>query len=233
MNMPDISVIMTFHEEGRVAGPTFQAAKAAIEFAQNKGLTVEYIFVLDRPDEETEYFCRDKSKECTKLLKVDFGSVSLARNYASEHAEGSFLAHLDSDDLCSENWLYDSYNLFLKESHKTIYHPETIIHFDGKQLLVKAIESEDMEFLREHMWHGTLWNAHTCSSREVYLQHKFQYFDLSSGFGYEDWHWTLATLAAGVKHKVVPDTLYCYRVKTWKNSLYSDQANVDTDLPPD
>jgi glycosyltransferase involved in cell wall biosynthesis len=230
MTRPDISVIMTFKSIGRLAEPTLQAVKSAISFATNKGLAVEVIFILDQPDEETESVCKSHSDEISKLIKVDFGSVALTRNFASEKAEGSFLAHLDSDDLFSENWLYDSFKLSLDEGQQSIFHPETIIHFDGNQLLVKAIESDDMDFLAEHMWPGTLWNAHTCARREIYLEHQFPHFDRESGFGYEDWHWTCATLAAGVKHKVVPDTLYCYRVKTWKNSLYSDLANSDSIL---
>jgi glycosyltransferase involved in cell wall biosynthesis len=221
MNNPDISLIMTFHDVGRVADATIQSANAAIEYAEKRGIDVELIFVLDRPDAETEYVCKRHLPDRRKIFMVDYGSVALTRNFGVEQAQATFVAHMDSDDLFSENWLHASYVLAAKSSVPSVYHPEAIVHFEGTKLLVKAIESDDLEYLKERMWPGSLWGAHACASRDIYLKHKFPHLEIESGFGYEDWHWACETLAAGIKHRIVPDTLFCYRAKTWKDSLYT------------
>ena len=222
MKAPDISVVMTFHRVGRLAHSSIEAAHAAISYAEHKGLRVEFIFTLDRPDTETEDICKSYLCEGTRMFEVDYGSVALTRNFGAERAEAAYLAHIDSDDLFSENWLYSAYVQAAKASTPSVFHPEATIHFEGTKLLTKAIESDDLEYLKERMWEGALWGPHTFASREIYIQYKFPDLKIEEGFGYEDWHWTCETLAAGVKHVIVPDTLLCYRAKTWKTSLYMD-----------
>jgi len=222
MKAPDISIVMTFHRVGRLADPSIKAALAAIDYAKQRNVSVELMFVLDRPDQETEQVCTEYVTDDIGMFVVDFGSVALARNFGLDNAKGAFLAHFDSDDLFSENWLHDAFVQAKKTSTPSVFHPEIIVHFEGSQLLAKAIESDDLDYLKERMWEGTLWNAHAFANREIYKKHRFPQLEVESGFGYEDWHWTCETLTDGIKHVLVPDTMLCYRVKAWKSSLLMD-----------
>ena len=67
---------------------------------------IEIIIINDGSSDNTEKIC-NKYKEIDsriKLISVDNGGVSRARNIGIENATGQFLMFCDSDDYASKDW---------------------------------------------------------------------------------------------------------------------------------
>ncbi|MBA4374169.1 MAG: hypothetical protein C0402_15065 [Thermodesulfovibrio sp.] len=209
---PDISVVITAHHEGRLAHHTLRSIFRAKRYASERGLSLETIVVLDRPNPETkDYF----SFYGDEILKVsgDFGDPGLSRNFGIRHASGRYVSIIDADNLIAGNWLYDAYQYLEAREEPVIAHPEYQLFFENESLVFRQISSTDPEFSVSNIIEYNYWDTVCVAKREIFLRHPYEVTTGGPGFGFEDWHWNCQTLADGIKHHVVPGTVHFMRMK--------------------
>ena len=148
MSNPDISIILTFHNEGMVIHKTFLALDRMTKQLDNNNVSYEIIAHIDNGDETTTNYI--KSIEKSHKLRVfynSFGEPAQSRNFSIEQANGKYVCLMDGDDLFSENWLIDAYRLQESYDEDVILHPEYNITFglDEQPRFWRMKDSYDLE----------------------------------------------------------------------------------------
>lgn len=227
---PDVTVIITAHREGLIAGVTARSALNAIKEASEKiGLRVQPMVVLDRPDDLTSAVLREAFGTKAVFIETDEGDPGQARNRGVENAQGKCTAFLDGDDLWSVNWLCEAWAL-IELRPDCVAHSAFNLIFGEARNLWCHIDSEgplfDPLFLR---W-SNYWDAMSFARTDLYRQYPFKRNDLSRGFGHEDWHWNCWTYENGIAHKPVPATFHFKRRR--RNSQMSLVEKADATVWP-
>jgi len=209
----DVSLIINAHKEGRLLHPTMKSAMAAVSCAQANNLNIELIVVVDTPDPETRDFCKTRLPEQTRLIEVAHRDPGLARNAGVFAASGSYIAFLDGDDLIGENWLHRAYEQIVAEQKQVVLHPNYVIYFEGDNAVWKLIDQDSLTFETTLLEHN-LWPSASMGRRDTFLDVPFRATDLKNGFGYEDWLFNCDSIARGIIHRTVADTVLCIRKKS-------------------
>jgi len=227
VRQPDVSAVLTAHAEGTMVGVLFRGMLAAVRVAAQAGLAVEMLVVLDRPDEPTREMLAEVDTHGARLLEVSYGDQGLARNHAVRDSRGRFVAFLDGDDLCTENWLVAAHALCMAEP-RTIAHPYADWVFgDGRSLWLPA-DHTDPRFDPATLRVTNAWDALCLAPREAYLDHPFQARDLAQGYAFEDWLWNLETIESGYVHLVVPDTIHFKRSRAGSQFRHASSSRSTT-----
>lgn len=203
----DISAVITGHREGRLAVASLRSLWATVEHARENGISVEVIFVLDKPDDATrevfQQFCRD---DCT-ILETEFGDQGAARNLAVSKANGTKIAFLDGDDLWSYEWLTSAYAFLKQHGDNVIAHPEYNYFFEGQATIFRHVDQDADEFSMDLLRIGNYWDALCLCDKSVYTKYPFYKREIDKGWAFEDWYWNCETIQGGLHHKVVPDSV--------------------------
>lgn len=208
---PDISVVITAHREGPIAGPTIRSALAAAQEAEDElALAIEFIVVLDRADLTTRIIFEKALGGIATFAETDLGDPGQARNHAVSLAEGEVVAFLDGDDLWSKNWLTEGWR-FCEERPDAIGHCDCIVAFGEVHGLWWHIDSESGFYDPDYLLWANYWDAMAIAKTELYRKYPFHPNDLKRGFGHEDWHWNCLTIRDGIPHKPVPRTIHFKR----------------------
>ncbi|MBB3005778.1 glycosyltransferase [Cupriavidus alkaliphilus] len=210
----DISCIVTLHHEGILAHKTLASIGRAMYFAAANGARTELLLVADRADGETlQYLQRSPHlPPDTRILSTDFGDPGLARNHGARQARGEYIAILDGDDLCSENWLASALRQ-ARENPAYIVHPDYNVYFGAERWILRHPDQRDTGFRASQLLVENAWTALCVVRRETLLTIPYRDTPADSGFGYEDWHWNCDTIAAGLMHVVAADTAHFIRLK--------------------
>ncbi len=230
--MTDISAIAVFHHEGPLALPALASMARAVSVAREAGLAVEALAFLDRPDRLTRKALDSAGAWLDRIDEVDFGDLGSVRNAGAEMASGEFLAFLDGDDLWGEQWLSSAWNSASAHPSpgESVWHPEYLLLFDADDLALPPAPGGVANPAQKSLWfhHGScyapgfdarvllfenIWSANVFASRRLHLAHPYLRVDAEGGFGIEDWSWNAETLAAGVAHLVVNDTVHLIRMR--------------------
>lgn len=205
---------------------TVLSVSACIEEAQKAGLLVEWLFVRDYPCPSTIEYTNRFCSRLGKIIDVRYKDLGRARNAGTEAARGRYLAFIDADDLWTSNWLVAAHRFAESLSNdRFILHPELAIFFEGRLDKLRLRDCEQEPTHNRQLLTKNCWTVSTFGLRQLYLAQPYLPINIDAGFGYEDWHWNCETTAAGILHKIVPNTLHCFRVKVWKESLY--QTTLD------
>ena len=205
----DISIITTAHAEGILAHKTMLSLFRAAKKLEEAGISYEIIIHIDKGTPETkDYFERYRNNKHVRILENNFGDLSDSRNYAVKEARGECISVIDADDLCSENWLINSYNL-IKDKKDWVARFQYTVAFGGKNTVVTdktGVTDEDkLLYLFDSNIDGSSFVCH----KTVYLETPQR--RNSPPYGSEDWQWVLDTSAKGIKHIVAPETVHFYR----------------------
>ena len=211
----DITCVVTGHGEGRQAVPTLRSMERAAKRAEQDGLSIQMIFVLDRANEATRAAFKDFA-HLAEIIETDLGDQGKARNAAVERATGNRVAFLDGDDLWSEGWLVEAYRFLDNLGPKVVAHPEFNYFFEGQATIFRHIDQDDPAFSLDLLRLANFWDALAMADRQAYVDFPFYDRDIPNGWAYEDWYWNCETVAAGYRHKIVPDTVLFKRRR--KNS---------------
>lgn len=216
MDITDISVIINCHTERILVYRSLKSVVRARQYAEKKGVSVETLVVLDRPDtetaEEVKRYAQDPRLFIDRAYTVDLGDIAQSRNYGVNVAHGKYIAFLDGDDLFCENWLYAAY-LMASKNNNYILHPELNVAFGTKFFWWRHIDQESSDFVLATLFTGNYWSALAFASKDIFLQTRYETHHIADGFGYEDWHWNCATLSKSYLHKIVPTTIHFVRYK--------------------
>jgi glycosyltransferase involved in cell wall biosynthesis len=205
---------MALHAEGLIAHKTIKSLNRAAECAEQVGLSIELILVLDRATSETRNYVETSHvvNQATKLVSADFGDLGLTRNYGIQHSNGEYVAILDGDDLISESWLLRAHELSQLD-RRYVVHPEVSVAFDQKALLMYHPDQRQKDFDEANIIVDNYWTALCFSRRETFLHIPYIALPKSSGFGYEDWYWNCEVMARGFIHTVALGTAHFIRAK--------------------
>ena len=233
--MPDVSLIINAHREGILAHPTIRSIGAMVNHAQNGGLDVEIVVVFDRSDTETRTtFARLSNlvADATILhLEVDEGDLGAARMGGIAESTADLVAWVDADDLFSPSWLLNAVSTVRGSEGHVVVHPAWVVSFGQRFEWFPIFSSRDADVDLGVVPAYHPWTSMALTSREVVSRHPFTRNALNAGFGPEDWHWNLETLADDVSHLVAPETALFYRLKH-DGSLWQSQASRGVVLRP-
>lgn len=191
--------------------------------AENSGLSVEILVMLDRSDTITrEVVARSGIPQ---VIETEYGDPAQARNHAVRVANGQFIAFLDADDLWGENWLVCATEAALMRTDSIIWHPEICVYFGQTKQIFQHIDMEEKNFHPIRLMVENYWTALTFGQRKIYLEHPYPVTNLQAGLGYEDWSWNMEIINHGVKHKIVPGTGHVIRRRA--NSVSRISLAVD------
>jgi glycosyltransferase involved in cell wall biosynthesis len=216
MKKPDITAIVTFHRERELAQISINSIVRSRTAIENVGITVETIWVLDCADDITRQSVvnHPARRPQDRIVEVCYRDLSASRNYAIATAEGHCVAIFDGDDLYSEKWLLNAFMRHQQEGGMHIYHPEIIVSFDAVQNYNFEVDQRDKQFDKRNLLMTNYWCSCSYSERRTFLDHPYVPKDgIDCGFGFEDWHWNCETVAAGLEHRIVPETAIFYRRK--------------------
>jgi len=222
----DVSVVLTAHREGVLAGATARSARDAIAHAAASGLTSEVVLVLDRASQVTAAVLEGAFRDLPlQVIRTDEGDPGQARNHGILSARGTFASFLDGDDLWSENWLTEAHG-FVTSRSNCVAHSACNMVFGNEKNIWWHIDSEGAFFDPDYLSWANYWDAMSFASTELYRAFPFRKNDLKLGFGHEDWYWNAATLDAGHPHKPVPGTMHFKRRRTGSQMALVDQMGA-------
>jgi hypothetical protein len=210
MMSPDLTLIVTAHDETYVCGPTMESADVAVEAARAVGYTVQPVVALDRPTEETAGYFGEPHFDHWERWVFHEGDLGRVRNAVVPRASGRFIAFLDADDLFSENWLADGLRALSsaeERGERVIVHPEVNIVFDGGTYLLQNVDQDSPLFSPHFLYARNCYDSLCLSPREAHLQVPYAHRDIPNGLSYQDWQFAVETMSRGWKHVVVPDTI--------------------------
>jgi glycosyltransferase involved in cell wall biosynthesis len=212
----DVSLIITAHREGRLVHRSVRSAQRAIRFAEQQGIKVELIAILDTPSAETLGYFVEHERAFALVSRVDFCDMGLARNRGAEISRGRYLTFLEAGELLSENWLAAAFRFgFTETDQALVLHPALSLSFGREPLLVKHLDSTSPDYSPLNLIKCDYWGALSFVSRDFFLSgNQFTAADASKGFGHEAWHWNCETIAHGAVHRVVPETVLFKRQKS-------------------
>ncbi|KIC25981.1 MULTISPECIES: glycosyltransferase [unclassified Leisingera] len=206
----DLSVILTAHDETLVCGPTIRAADDAIRAAEAKGYSVERLVALDNATEETcQWFSQPQLLNWRKI-SFEEGDLGRVRNAAVRLAKGRSIAFLDADDLFSENWLSDGMDRLRqaeRAGHRVIVHPELNWLFDGAHSVFLKPDQTDPLFSPYHFYCMNYYDSLCLAPREAHLEFQYSARDIPAGLSFQDWQFSIETMAGGWLHLNAPDTI--------------------------
>ncbi len=226
----DVSVVITLHAEGLIVYRTFRALKGAIDLARQHGLAVEVVAVLDRVSDP---ILRHTVKKWSAIFdgilsahEVDFGALSLSRNYGIANSKGEFISILDGDDLYGENWLHSAYQV-CSQDPRTIAHPEAFFSFPFEPFL-RLLNQDELTYL-DLMSHNK-WPALLMAHRGIFT--RIPYIKDDQTFAYQDWLWNCETAANGYRHVLAPRTIMAIRQKRQGKSLWQNSDALNKVVRP-
>jgi hypothetical protein len=201
--------------------PTLQSISLARAAAATKGIEVDIVVVLDRPDNLTTNLIRSYSSDFHAVHEVAYGDLGKSREFgiASTRTEHVFLH--DGDDLFSENW-YWSFAVNLARGNfdpRAVYHTDLFIGFGEQRFFRQMIGSSDPNFDPLYLASEWYFSNKCVLPKSLLEEFPLPYNDIKAGVGNEDWSWSCNTIAAGIRHEIVPYTICFYRLKPAADSL--------------
>ena len=208
---PEISVILTAHAEGILAGPTARSADIAItNFTEGTGKSVEIIIVLDKASQTTRDVLTGKFGEIATILETEEGDPGQTRNRGIEISSAPYATFLDGDDLWSSNWLVEAWKA-CSARPDAVFHSHCNVVFGSERNVWWHVDSESDALDPTYLIWSNYWDAMSFARTELYRAYPFKKNDLKLGFGHEDWHWSAWTYSDGIPHKPAPETIHFKR----------------------
>ena len=220
----ELSVIITAHAEGLLAHKAMLSVLRALEDLEG---SYQIIVNIDRGDEATtNYFKRYQNNSQVTILRTNFGDSGLARNFALKKSSGKLVAFLDADDMVSRNWFKNATKHVKSASRPVVVHPKAnyIFGFDISPTLCYFRNSQDLATDTLIMLGANRWISAAVAKREIF--ERTPYIPTKNGFGHEDYFFNMQTIAKGIQHEVVEDTVYFYRRKPNSVMDFSNVAHV-------
>jgi glycosyltransferase involved in cell wall biosynthesis len=208
--MTDLTLVVTAHDETVVSGPTMRSADLAVADARSRGFSVQCIIALDAPTKATmRYFHQPRFDHWERriLQERDLGRV---RNALLPDTDGSFIAFLDADDLFSENWLAEALlavGAGQGRGEKLIAHPELNVLFDQNRAVTRNIDQSSPLFTPHYFYARNYYDSLCLAPRDAHLAVPYSPRDIPNGLSFQDFQFSIETMARGWKHVVVKDTI--------------------------
>ena len=231
---PHISGVVTFHNERIVAHRTLLGLERVRKHSEQQGITVELIAVLDNADSETIRIVSSSPvlRDSDQILTVDNNDTGLSRNSGINAANGSFIGFFDGDDYHSTHWLTQALHTITHKKDEVAVHPEYQISFGKTHCIARP---PDMDEEKNYPFETCLtvhpWTSSVFARKDTFRTYPYERTQVkNTGFGFEDWHWNLELVAAGIKHVSAPGTAIYYRRKP--SSVLTEQVQNGAIIRP-
>jgi glycosyltransferase involved in cell wall biosynthesis len=221
-----VSAIVNCSYEGLILKPALASALLSIEasgFAQD----CELIVVADCANKTTLAVLESYRERLSAVLRTDHGDLGMARNAGAAAARGELVLFLDGDDLWSRNWVGAAWDAHRESPEQTILHPQLVMRFGGcePEILVQP-DWRDPYFDPRGLVARNHWISLCGVRRDLLIEIPYSRADALRGFGFEDWSWYAETVARGLRHAIVPDTVHFIRQKR-THSMQVEMAGFD------
>lgn len=229
----DISVVMTFHHEGLLANYALTAFERVRRAAENEGLCIQMVYVLDMPDEDTQGIVISYSdlSDLDVILKCDNGDLGASRNHGIQYSSGQYIATADGDDYYSKGWLVSAYRKLYYLKRKAVVHPQYVVSFDQVHALDVLFDQSKEIYPYASLFKINPWVSTCFAERSTFIECPYQETNAAkNGYGYEDWHFNLEVLWRDYIHVTADDTALYYRRK--KSSLLKSTTSQGAILRP-
>ena len=225
----DLTVAITLHAETAIAGPTMTSLERAIAAATNAGVKIELMMGFDTPKNATLAYFSGEEFSHWKRFQYEFRDQGKTRNALAQSATGKWLAFADGDDLFSENWFVAAVQRLKQAklaSQDVIVHPELNWVFDAGQFVFTKPEQHDPVFSPYYFYIANYYDALCVAPRDVWLAHPYADRAVNRGFAYEDWQWSIETMAGGWEHVSAKDTIIFKRRRDSSQTLEARSNSV-------
>lgn len=228
----DVSLLITFHCEGILAHSTLNSTERCRKFAEEKGISTEYVWVLDSVDAETRnvLMSHPAASNGPRIVEVSHRDLGSSRNAGIAVAHGVAIAILDGDDYFSANWIERAWHSLKEYGPRAILHPEVVVSFGEYSSYWWQVDQACQTFDKTGLLVGNYWTSWTFAFHSVYEQCPYVITRAAeTGLGYEDWHWNCETIASGYEHRLASGSVGFYRKK--RVSLVSATSAVGAIIP--
>jgi glycosyltransferase involved in cell wall biosynthesis len=210
MTATDLTLVVTAHNETLVCGPTMESADRAVAAARNAGYTVQTVVALDKASEATTEWFHQPGLDHWERWTMHEGDLGRVRNALVPRTSGRYVAYLDADDLFSENWLakgLDHLEAARAAGDRVIAHPEVIVTFDGGVGMHQNVDQGSPLFTPYFLYMRNLYDSLCLSPREAHFEVPYVHRDIPNGLSWQDWQYSIESMARGWRHDVVLDTI--------------------------
>lgn len=222
-----VDAIVTFHSEGIVAHRTLLGLNRLRRHAEENGIQVGIIAVLDCADGDTREIVRSSPLlgGNDQILEVSNGEPGLSRNNGISASSADYVGIFDGDDYYSANWLTEALATARSRTGDVIVHPEYQISFGTVHCVARSLDMDETpDYPLGNCLTVNPWGVCSFGRRELYLSCPYHSLEFkNNGFGFEDWHWNLEVLTRGMRHVSAPGTCHFYRRKP-SSALVSQSA---------
>ena len=208
--MTDLTLVVTAHDETAVAGPTMRSADLAVEAARRRGYSVQPIIALDAATAETTAYFHQPRFDHWERHTMHEGDLGRVRNALLPDTDGEFIAFLDADDLFSENWLAAGLAVLRagqEHGERLIAHPELNVLFDRNAAVTRNVDQDSPLFSPHYFYVRNYYDSLCLSPREAHLAAPYTPRDIPHGLSFQDWQFSIESMAAGWEHVLVRDTI--------------------------
>jgi hypothetical protein len=207
MSAPDISAVLIAGDEGPRSGISLHSALEAADAARQAGLEVEVLVVLGGASYGTREALSEATDRGARVEAIDAVDPGAVRNYAAAAAAGGHVALLDGGSVWSENWLTAAHAMCVTEPGRLIVHPEIHWFYEPGRELYFPPDQDDPDFDPAVLRLGNCWDAQAMAAASVYRDVPLPELGDQAAPGQLDWDWNAATIAEGLRHRVVPGTI--------------------------
>lgn len=229
----EATAIINVHREGALLTPTLRSLVRAKDVAAVQGFHVRFDVVADRPDQRTMDIVDQFSDHIDKIEEVEYGNLTLSRDHGVQRAQTDFVFLHDGDDLYSSNWYSALWQRMQQGGvdDNTVYHTRLFARFGDLYDVFKTPDSTGMSFDPHSLLLDWFYSNKCAFHRILVERYTIPPIDKARGLGNEDWSWSADTIADGVRHTYLPDTICFYRVKPSHLSLGAAKGVMQSPSP--
>lgn len=229
-----VTCVVNGHKEGKILAEAISSVLASANIAMEMGYSVETIVVLDSCDEATRSTAESFGAQ-VQIHETTYSDLGLARNYAVSKSQGDLVAFLDGDDLWSVGWLASAINLATqlksREISNFVLHPEVNLYFTKEFGLAEFEGRRQSDSVKQRLDLNNLalqnlWTALCVAPRTLFVSTPYLSHNYTLGLGFEDWDFNIRSLANGVEHYVVPESVHFIRVSQDTMRLKSSREKL-------
>jgi len=224
----DLSVVVTAHDEAELARPTMRAGEDSCRAAEAAGFRLERMIAFDHPTAECRAFFTQPEFDAWRKVDVDGGDLGRTRNAVLGELRGRWVAFLDADDLFSENWLAEGARVLAaaeRAGERVVVHPEFNWIFEGGEWFFARPAQDDPVFSPYFFYFATYYDSLCMAPRAAHLEIPYVHRDIPNGLSFQDWQWSIETMAAGWRHAVARDAIIFKRRRV--SSLVTESRNAN------
>src|SRR4029078_6235988 len=107
---------------------------------------------------------------------------------------------------------------------RLIAHPELNVMFDGKLGVLQNIDQDSPLFTPYHFYMRNYYDSLCLAPRQAHLELPYVHRDLARGLSYQDYQFSIETMARGYRHVVLRDTIIFKRRRDFsllRESMYN------------